>query len=69
MTQEHYVERVLSSLSLQPQEDLQARLNHLNHILELIENVPSPEKESLLVELILNPWQRPEETEGAHSSL
>lgn len=68
MAQEHYVEQVFASLSRTPHEDLQAHLNHLDYILERIEKVPSPEKESLLVELILTPWRRPEETEGVHSS-
>ncbi len=53
MAQENYVEHVLSSLSSQTREDLQEHLNHLDSILERIDKVPSPEKESLLVELIL----------------
>ena len=53
MAQENYVEHVLSSLSSQTRADLRAHLSRLDAILERIENVPSPEKESLLVELIL----------------
>jgi hypothetical protein len=53
MAQESYVEHVLSSLSSQTREDLQAHLNHLDAILEQIDAVPSPEKEALLLELIL----------------
>jgi hypothetical protein len=30
--------------------------------------VPSPEKEDLLVQLILAPWEKHQETESIHSS-
>lgn len=68
MKPENYVEHVLTSLSHQPREDLQAHLNRLNEILNRIEGVPSPEKESLLVELILAPTERTTEAESFHSS-
>ena len=53
MVQENYVEHVLSSLSAKTREDLREHLDYLDKILERIDKVPSPEKESLLVELIL----------------
>jgi hypothetical protein len=69
MAHEQYVERVLSSLSLQSKEDLQVYLNRLNSILEKIEKVESPEKESLLVHLILQPHERPSDSEPLQSSV
>lgn len=69
MAQENYVERVLSSLSSQNKEDLRAHLTHLDEILDRIDNVPSPEKESLLVELILKGRDKPAQQDVAQSSL
>jgi hypothetical protein len=69
MAQENYVERVLSSLSSQPREDLRAHLAHLDGILEQINNVPSPEKESLLVELILKGHDKPSQQNITQSSV
>jgi hypothetical protein len=69
MAQENYVERVLSSLSSQSREDLRARLMYLDEILERITKVPSPEKESLLVDLILRGQDRPSQLDVAQSSL
>jgi hypothetical protein len=68
MTSESYVEHVLSSLSQKPREDLQEHFNRLDSILARIEGVPSPEKEDLLVQLILAPWEKHQETESIHSS-
>lgn len=68
MKSENYVEHVITSLSQQPREDLQAHLNRLNTILSRIEGLPSPEKESLLVELILAPTESSTEAESFHSS-
>ena len=69
MAHEQYVKRVLSSLSLQSKEDLQINLNRLNSILGKIEKVESPEKESLLVHLILQPHERPSDNEPLQSSV
>lgn len=69
MAQENYVERVLSSLSSQTREDLRAHLSYLDSILEQIDNVPSPEKESLLVELILKGRDKPAQEDIAQSSV
>ena len=69
MAQENYVERVLSSLSSQNKEDLRAHLTHLDEILDRIDNVRSPEKESLLVELILKDLNKPTQQDIAQSSL
>ena len=69
MAQANYVERVLSSLSTQNKEDLRAHLTHLDEILDRIDNVPSPEKESLLVELILKGLDKPTQQDIAQSSL
>ena len=69
MPSENYVEHVLSSLSQQPREDLQAHLNRLAMILDRIDKVASPEKEALLVQLILEPGEKHQETESFHSSL
>lgn len=69
MTQENYVEYVLSSLSLQTREDLQSHLSHLDEILEQIDKVPSPEKEALLVELILRGPEKPVHHEAAQPSV
>jgi hypothetical protein len=69
MAQEKYVERVLSSLSSQNKEDLRAHLTHLDEILDRIDNVPSPEKESLLVELILKGRDKPAQPDITQSSL
>jgi hypothetical protein len=69
MAQENYVEHVLSSLSSQTREDLQAHLSHLNSILDQIDNVPSPEKESLLVELILKGPDKPTHEDIAQPSV
>jgi hypothetical protein len=68
MTSENYIEHVLSSLSLKPREDLQEHLSRLDSILARIEDVPSPEKEDLLIELILTPQGRASEAEHFHSS-
>lgn len=59
MVQENYVEHVLSSLSAKTREDLRAHLDYLDKILERIDKVPSPEKELLLVELILKGREKP----------
>jgi hypothetical protein len=63
MAQENYVEHVLSSLSSQTREDLQSHLNHIEAILEQIDKVPSPEKEFLLVDLILHGRENPRREE------
>lgn len=68
MTSENYVEHVLSSLALKPREDLQEHFNRLDMILARIAGLPSPEKEDLLVELILAPREKHHEAQGAHSS-
>ncbi len=68
MTSESYVEQVLTSLSLKPREDLQEHFNRLDTILARIEGVPSPEKEELLVELILAPQETRYDAESIHSS-
>lgn len=68
MTSESYVEQVLTSLSLKPREDLQEHFNRLDTILARIEGVPSPEKEELLVELILAPREIRFDAESIHSS-
>ena len=69
MAHEQYIEHVLSSLSEKSKKDLQTHLNRLDCILEQIEKVQSPEKESLLVHLILYPYDQPIESEQFHSSL
>jgi hypothetical protein len=69
MAHEQYIERVLSSLSLQSKDKLRSQLNRLDSILERIEKVPSPEKESLLVHLLLNTEERRGDSEPVHSSL
>lgn len=69
MSQENYVERVLSSLSSKKREDLRAHLAHLDDILERLSDVPSPEKESLLVELILRGQDNPARQDIAQSSV
>lgn len=68
MTSESYVEHVLASLSQKPRKDLQEHFSRLDSILARIEGVPSPEKEDLLVELILAPREKRHETESIHSS-
>lgn len=69
MVQENYVERVLSSLSSQNREDLRAHLTHLDEILDRIDNIPSPEKEHVLVELLLKGREKPSQDYVAQSSL
>jgi len=69
MAQENYVERVFASLSSQRREDLRAHLSYLDSILDQIENVPSPHKESLLVELILKGQDKPTQEDVAQSSV
>jgi hypothetical protein len=69
MAQENYVELVLSSLSSQTREDLQAHLCHLDAILDKIDKVPSPEKESLLVELILREPHKPTHQDIPYASV
>jgi hypothetical protein len=69
MAQENYVERVLSSLSSQTREDLRAHLSQLDAILDQIDNVPSPEKESLLVKLVLRGRGKPSQQDRAQSSV
>jgi hypothetical protein len=68
MVLENYVEHVLSSLSSRTREDLQEHLHHLDTILERIEEVPSPEKESLLVELILKGREKPTQLDIGQSA-
>jgi hypothetical protein len=68
MAQEKYVEHVLSTLSSQTREDLQAHLNYLDAILDQIDSVPSPEKESLLVDLILRGQDKPARQDDAQLS-
>ena len=68
MSPENYVEHVLASLSQRPSQDLQAHLNRLDYILKRVADVPSPEKEELLVELVLHGEERPE-SETAHASV
>jgi hypothetical protein len=67
MAHEQYIERVLSSLSLQSKEELQAHLNRLDSILERISDVQSPEKESLLLRLILQPHEQTTDHEPLQS--
>jgi hypothetical protein len=69
MAQENYIEHVLSSLSSQRREDLQEHLHHLDSILERIDKVPSPEKESLLVELILKGREKPTQFDIGQSAV
>jgi prefoldin subunit 5 len=69
MAHEQYIERVLSSLSHQSNEELQAQLNRLDSILEQIEKIESPDKEALLVHLILQPHERPTSSEPLQSSV
>ncbi len=69
MTQENYVEHVLSSLSSQTREELRAHLNHLDAILDQIDKVPSPKKESLLVELLFKGRDTPMREDIAQSSV
>jgi hypothetical protein len=68
MISENYVEHVLTSLCQKPREDLQSHLNRLDTILEKVNQLPSPEKESLLVQLILTPWEESDEAQPLHSA-
>lgn len=47
-----YVEHVITELSQRSSSELQSHFQHLDWILKKIENVPSPEKEALLVRLL-----------------
>jgi hypothetical protein len=69
MAHEQYVEHILSSLSQRSTQDLQSHLHRLDSILEQIEKVESPEKEALLVRLILQPHERSGDSEPLQSSL
>lgn len=69
MAHEQYIERILSSLSQRSTQDLQSHLNRLDSILEQIKNVKSPDKEALLVHLILQPQERTEDSEPLQSSV
>jgi phage regulator Rha-like protein len=68
MATNSFIERALAEIASQSKADLISRYNRLERILQQIENVPSPDKEALLVRLIT---QTPEEKgeEQPHSSL
>jgi hypothetical protein len=68
-THNPYIERVISELANKSAADRRSHYQHLDWILQQIEEVPSPEKESLLVYLITSTPDRSIEGERLHSSI
>jgi hypothetical protein len=68
-THNPYIERVISELATKSGEERRSHYQHLDWILQQIEGVPSPEKESLLVYLITSTPDRPIKGGPFHSSL
>ena len=52
MTNNSFIERALTEISSKSKVDLLSHFNRLARIFRQIENLPSPEKEALLVRLI-----------------
>lgn len=51
---EAYIERILSDLGHENSEEHHSHFEYLDWILDKIDGVPSPEKETLLVQLLLS---------------
>ena len=64
-----YIERIVSDLHLENTEEHSSHFDHLDWILGRIEGVPSPEKESLLVDLLTGTPIEDVKAPRPHSSL
>lgn len=53
MDNSSFVERALADINRKPQSEIASHFQHLEWILRQIEDLPSPEKEDILVRLIL----------------